>query len=314
MKVLLIHNQSAGPGACSEQALCIALEQAGHAFEYCSALDDDWESALDDSIALIAIAGGDGTVKDVALKVLGRDLPLAIVPLGTANNIAVALGISGSPRDIAAGWHRGRRRPFDIGIARGAWNEMRFLEAAGVGVFPQLMPFIGVLRNSESFANSDEAICHDLKLFKTLIADCSAKPWIVRLDGKDASGEFLLVEAMNTNIFGPRLQIAPHADPADGLFDVVFIGDEGRDALLDYVEERLDGRTPRTPTFPTHRAAHVEIEWDGSNVHFDSQLWAQGNSVLDAIEDTVQPAFTKIEFQLERHALEFLVPFGSAAA
>ena len=50
---------------------------------------------IDDSIDLAVTAEGEGTVRSAAIALAGRPIPLAILPFGTANNIALSLGIEG---------------------------------------------------------------------------------------------------------------------------------------------------------------------------------------------------------------------------
>lgn len=48
-----------------------------------------------------------------------RTVPVAILPLGTANNIARSLGIAGTPHELAESWHIEHARKLDIGAANG---------------------------------------------------------------------------------------------------------------------------------------------------------------------------------------------------
>jgi diacylglycerol kinase (ATP) len=50
----------------------------------------------------------------------------------------------------------------------------------------------------------------------------------IRLDGKDLSGEFIMLEALNIRSVGPNRNLTPKADINDGFLDVVFVskGDE----------------------------------------------------------------------------------------
>ena len=57
------------------------------------------------------------------------------MPTGTANNIALWLGVSGSLEEIVDGLSRSRPREVDVGIATGPWGRKRFLEAVGLGAF-----------------------------------------------------------------------------------------------------------------------------------------------------------------------------------
>ena len=63
----------------------------------------------------------------------GRGVPLAILPLGTTNNIARSIGIDGSNSEIIESWENARL-PFDIGIASDEWGEHSFLESVGGGL------------------------------------------------------------------------------------------------------------------------------------------------------------------------------------
>jgi diacylglycerol kinase family enzyme len=71
--------------------------------------------AVADGAALVFAAGGDGTVRACAEALAGTGVPLAIVPLGTANLTARALGVPGSAgRALDAGFG-GRDRRIDLG-------------------------------------------------------------------------------------------------------------------------------------------------------------------------------------------------------
>src|SRR4051812_14757978 len=89
MRVTLIYNPGAGdddqPGAGDLERL---VRAAGHEIACVSSKDAGWEAALDRPADVIAVAGGDGTVGRVARRLAGRNVPLTMLPMGTANNIA----------------------------------------------------------------------------------------------------------------------------------------------------------------------------------------------------------------------------------
>ncbi|MBL8706541.1 MAG: hypothetical protein JNM30_16940, partial [Rhodospirillales bacterium] len=57
----------------------------------------------------------------------------------------------------------------------------------------------------------------------------------VTVDRKRFAGRFLLIEAMNLCQLGPNLALAPHADPGDGMLDVVMVRSNEREALRRYL-------------------------------------------------------------------------------
>ena len=82
----------------------------------------------------VVVAGGDGTINHAVQVLVGLGLPLAIIPAGTANNLARTVGV---PLDleaaivVAAGSHR---RPVDLGRVNGHW----FCTTASIGLSVQI--------------------------------------------------------------------------------------------------------------------------------------------------------------------------------
>ena len=81
--------------------------------------------------AQVVVAGGDGTVENVVRKLADTKHPLGIIPLGSFNNFALALGL---PLDLDQAIrivHRGRPRAITLGRV----NNKVFLEACAIGLF-----------------------------------------------------------------------------------------------------------------------------------------------------------------------------------
>jgi hypothetical protein len=117
----------------------IRLESAGIEASYCSIKDSDFRLLLREPADLIIAAGGDGAVAEIVKSMPDRGMPLAILPLGTANNIAHSFKITGAVSDLVASWDHSRWKPLDIGVVTGSWGERPFVEAVGLGVLPQLI-------------------------------------------------------------------------------------------------------------------------------------------------------------------------------
>src|SRR5918992_4788340 len=116
MRVTVVHNPQAGEGSYSREELLAALRDSGFKARYQSTKEDGWHRVLEGPGDFVIAAGGDGTVAKVAKRIAGRGVPLAILPVGTANNIASAFGVTGSLEDLIEVWRSGQRRPFDLGI------------------------------------------------------------------------------------------------------------------------------------------------------------------------------------------------------
>jgi len=85
--------------------------------------------------AVIAVCGGDGTVSEAAAALLGTEIPLAILPGGTSNVMALELGIPFDLRDARRLILEGETKTLRAGIANGR----PFLLMAGVGLDARVM-------------------------------------------------------------------------------------------------------------------------------------------------------------------------------
>src|SRR4051812_27222562 len=100
MRILLIHNPKAGDRKHSKKQLMASLTRCGHQAFYQSTKEHGWKKAFKKPVDLDVAAGGDGTAHKTAWQIIETGIPLAIVPLGTANNLARSLGFAGSVDEV----------------------------------------------------------------------------------------------------------------------------------------------------------------------------------------------------------------------
>ncbi len=131
MRITLMHNPKAGDAEHGRKELMAALAKAGHHATYQSTKKSDYKKALKKPTDLVLAAGGDGTVVKVACRLVDTGIPLSVLPLGTANNLARSLGFLASPEEIIARLEGGKRRAFDIGVTRGPWGTRYFFRSRG---------------------------------------------------------------------------------------------------------------------------------------------------------------------------------------
>ena len=299
MRVLVIHNPKSGDDDHGGEQLADLIRAAGHDVVY-RVSKSDWRRVLDPTVELLVIAGGDGTVAEVARATAGSSIPMTILPTGTANNIATWLGLAGRPaEELVAGWRSAVRRPFDCGLARGRWGEFRFLESVGIGLLTEMMAaidegeagWVNKLSRREMRISAALDVLHDA-LQRSNGVECE-----LDLDGQRVSGAYLLLEFLNFGAAGPNLDLAPAADCGDGLLDVVLVEAHQRELLEAHLTAVRDG-VEHLPALPVRHARNVAIQFAPCRVHFDDELWTP-----DATATRVHAAIT-----LEPGALQFLVP------
>ena len=93
--------------------------------------------ALEKRPDVVVVAGGDGTIRLVASELVGRDIPLAIIPVGTFNNLALSLGLPEDPVKACAVVDTGEVTRIDVGVAD---ETNLFFEAGGVGIDAEMFP------------------------------------------------------------------------------------------------------------------------------------------------------------------------------
>ena len=303
MKVTLIHNPDAGDDAQPSAAQILRLiHGAGHAADYQSSKEEDWDSALKEPGDLVAVAGGNGVVGKVAKRLMGSGTPIAVLPMGTANNVAKTLGLTDRTlKDLIRGWETGRRTSFDVGVAEGPWGSKRFIEGVGIGLFTETMSRTKDDADLARVRNADKAITSVLEMLIKRLQSYPAKTLEVRLDAQDLSGDYVLLEAMNIRFVGPNLYLAPDADPGDGLLDIVCVSKSESGKLSSYLSNNVhDDIAPANLT--VHRGQHLRIKWDGSPIHIDDKTWPE------AKDSPASAGSDFIDVKVDPAALVFLTP------
>lgn len=300
--VALFHNPTAGYGPHTPEKLTKALRDAGYRVTYF-----DLKKSLNDPAAwitgdFIVVAGGDGSLRKVALKLVGTGRAMAPIPVGTANNIARSLGLHGEPEQIIAGWTKTSRRRIDIGVAEGPWGRQRFIEGFGLGLLPRSSRIIGDIDHASSrdFNTAEERLHRNRCVIAALAYE--AQPLAMELvgDGETLTGEFLLAQAMNIDRVGPGLVFAPHSRLDDGLLDLITLRPAQRQVLQEKMKDFLAGTTT-TADLARQRCRSIQLTVGATEFLIDDQLLPLHSPAT--IKLSVEPA-----------ALELVVPASTLPA
>jgi diacylglycerol kinase family enzyme len=199
-----------------------------------------------------------------------------------------------------ARWPDAPRCALDVLVASGPWGEMTLVEGLGLGLFASTMAALDARHNIE-LAHKDDPknkVAAVIRLLRTRLRDQGAVTVTGMLDGQDLSGEYVLLEALNIPYVGPNLHLAPNADPADGLMDVVLVPVDRRRTFDRYLTKRLGHGGPPAK-LPVLRGRHLALEWTGFEIHGDDKTWpGTGHSI------PAPPC--AIDTRVDRGAVQFL--------
>lgn len=271
-RILLIHNPTAGGWRARRFAAVVAaLEELGCAIDIrpTGARGDAEAFARAASPAdhdLVAVAGGDGTLNEAAggLTASNSGLPLAIVPLGTANVLANEIGMPFDARRVARVLAEGRPRPVFAGLANGR----PFLQMAGAGYDARVVATVdlGLKRRLGKLA-------YGLAMVRAVF-DYGFPPLRVTVDGEVHSAASVIVA--KGHFYGGRYVCCPDAKLENPSLEVCLFEQGGPWATLRYLLALGMGRLGRTSGVRLRRGRKVTIEGPlGAPVQTDGDLSAR---------------------------------------
>ncbi len=294
-KAQILHNPNAGKGEYTKKELIAIVEAQGYECGYSSTKEKGWKE-MDDDVDFLILAGGDGTVRKVVVKLFskqeGKNPLLALLPLGTANNISKALNINGHAKEIISNLDKNKKKKFDTGSVEGLEDEMLFLESFGYGIFPELMKLMkeNPVENAET---PEDEIKEAQQRLHNIILSHKAHEFLITIDGMEHTGRYLMAEVMNISSIGPNMGLSPHSDPGDGEFEVVLIPEGQREEFASYISHKINGEE-KTYIPLIVKGREISIDTEAELLHIDDEL--------------IEPQKPgKISIRPNKGAIEFLV-------
>jgi diacylglycerol kinase (ATP) len=164
-----------------------------------------------DGCEIVIAMGGDGTVNEVAQALVGTDVPLAIVPCGSGDGLALGLGVPTTWHDALRVAMTGTHTRMDVGYA----NDRLFLNLAGIG-FDAAVAHHFARRGTRGPIGY---VCSTLRLVWTY----RASHYVVQCGDQRRDGRMFLLGIANAAVYGNGAVLSRDADVRDGLLDVVVV-------------------------------------------------------------------------------------------
>jgi len=240
-------------------------------------------AAVARGVAAVIAVGGDGTVQAALQAVAGTATPLAVVPAGTGNDLALALGIPVDPaaaaRAAAEDVTAGTTLPVDLGRTAGRW----WSTVLCAGFDSLVSDRANRLRWPRGRRRYDVAILAEL-------AQLRPREVTLMLDGETTTVPVTLVAVGNTFSYGGAMRICPAADPGDGCFDVTVVGPMTRRELVRTRPRLTAGTHVEHPAVTVHRATRVELSAPGITAYADGERIAPLPVTAECVAGAVRVA------------------------
>lgn len=312
MKALVIHNPYANRWNSQKRLpeIHAALKQAGLAYDLITTdgpghAIDLAAKGMSQGYEAILAAGGDGTISEVMNGMCQASqpspgqkvpVPLGILPLGSANDLMVNLGMPTELNAAAAYLPKMKIRYIDIGTVtykkEGFFQPIRYFDNnSAMG----LEPSITLIQQKITWLHGTLRY-----LLATLIGISHNPKWTVHLEweGGNYEGPCTLVTVGNTPLTGGLFYMTPHADPADGKLTFVHAFMDGRLAIL-----RLLPRTmkPGSGSYVEHPAVHeIHSAWLRIRSDQPTPLHADGEIQSETAQE--------IEYKVMPGVLPVIIP------
>jgi diacylglycerol kinase (ATP) len=255
--------------------------------------------AADGGASLLVVVGGDGSVNEVANGLVGREhVEIAVIARGTGWDFIRTHGIPHDVDGAIATARDGRAREIDLGrVSYRTWAGTEagahFANVASAGMSGAIAQ-----RANETTKALGGKISY---LWATLavFAGWQVSEVSVSVDGEERKARMHDVVVANGRYFGGGMMICPEADPADGRFDVLMLGDLTKGDLLMNLPKTFRGKHLPHPKAELLRGPTVRID---------------APEPLPIQLDGEQPGTTPVAFEVVPRALRVRVPAGERAS
>jgi YegS/Rv2252/BmrU family lipid kinase len=257
-------------------------------YQFCQGVEDGMAKArraVEDGVDTILVAGGDGTVNTIGQTLIGRDVMLGIIPVGSGNGFARHFGIPLTPPRAVRALANAEVKRIDVAEVNGrpclvtcsmAWD------AQLVRAFER-MPVRGIL--PYVFAGVQEFFEY--------------RPQTMRFEVDDEVLECpdpMVCTVANLSEYGGGARIAPQARPDDGFLELVLVRRRDTAKMLANTVRFFDGSISRIPEVVSRRFKRLTVRRD--------------HAAAIQVDGELVEAPAEIEVHVNPGALQVLVPVG----
>jgi YegS/Rv2252/BmrU family lipid kinase len=235
-------------------------------------LDDVIDSAAAREVRIIYAVGGDGTVHEIAKRLINRDLALGILPTGSGNGFARHLGIPMKPQASLHAYGDHRIETIDTATVNGT----PFVNAMGAGFDAWI---------ADAFANAGtRGMQTYLRVGLRGLASYQAEEYEVTIDGEMVRRSAFVIAVANGSQYGNNARIAPLASLQDGLLDITLVERSSFLRMPMLLAQLFGGSLHRARGVTTFRGRAITIKRASAGpAHLDGEPVTMPESLTIAI-------------------------------
>jgi diacylglycerol kinase (ATP) len=242
--------------------------------------------SVESGVDVVAAFGGDGTVMEVARGVMGSDVPMAILPGGTANLMSVELGI---PKDLSqaaeiAANEDSPVKGIDVGEIAGTY----FLLRVGLGIAAEKVEMA-----DREMKDKYGIMAYSIAALKAM-KDAKQVKYVINLDGEEIVAEGVTCLVDNAGNFGVSgFKASKDISVFDGLLDVMVVHDTGFKSFVG-IGKSVATSSPDRDTVYHWQAKDIQISTDPpQSIQVDGELGWQTPVSIKVVPQAVRVLVSK---------------------
>ena len=229
----------------------------------------------------VVAIGGDGLVNLCLQEVAEQNIGLSVIPAGTGNDFARAVGShKKSVNEIFNVVRSQDPTTIDLGLVTGAFGKRWYVQVLSTG-------FDGLVNNLANRINWPRGqMKYTLATLLTL-ARFKPIPYELIIDGKQFKQDFMLLSVANGETYGGGMRICPDASNSDGIFDILLVHPVSKIVLLSIFPKVFTGKHVPHPKIDIIRGKKVQLSADASafaDGEFVSKLPIEITNVKNALK------------------------------
>lgn len=229
----------------------------------------------------VVAIGGDGLVNLCLQEVAEQNIGLSVIPAGTGNDFARAVGsYRKSVNEIFNVVRSQEPTSIDLGLVTGAFGKRWYVQVLSTG-------FDALVNNLANRINWPRGQMKYTLATVLTLARFKPIPYELIIDGKQFKQDFMLLSVANGETYGGGMRICPDASNSDGIFDILLVHPVSKIVLLSIFPKVFTGKHVPHPKIDIIRGKKVQLSADASafaDGEFVSKLPIEITNVKNALK------------------------------